>query len=77
MSVSKNNDLNPSPPLKGIRFVTDSEGNRVAVMLDLSEWGELWEDIYDNLMADHRAGESTATLEEFRKELSAEGLLNE
>ena len=34
--------------VKGVQFVTDSEGHKVAVQLDLKEWGELWEDIYDN-----------------------------
>lgn len=63
--------------VKGVQFVTDSEGRKVAVQLDLEEWGELWEDIYDNMVADGRAGEPNATLEEFEEELRAEGLLNE
>jgi hypothetical protein len=63
--------------IKGVRFVTDTEGNKVAVMLDLAEWGELWEDIYDNMIADQRAGESGKSLESFEDELRAEGLLNE
>jgi hypothetical protein len=63
--------------LKGVQFVTDTEGRKVAVMLDLEEWGELWEDIYDNMIADERAGEPTKSLEDFEAELRAEGLLNE
>jgi hypothetical protein len=63
--------------MKGIQFVTDADGRRVAVMLDLAEWGELWEDIYDNMIADRRAGEPGVSLEEFESELRAEGLLNE
>ena len=35
--------------IRGIQFVTDAQGKRVAVQLDLNEWGELWEDIYDNI----------------------------
>jgi hypothetical protein len=38
--------------VRGIQFVTDAEGRKVAVQLDLKEWGELWEDIYDNIVAD-------------------------
>ena len=57
MAMSNEHDLESAPPLKGVRFVTDTEGHRVAVVLDLNEWGELWEDIYDNLIADLRAGE--------------------
>lgn len=60
-----------------MQFVTDTDGHKVAVMLDLKEWGELWEDIYDNMLADERAGEATVSLEEFEAELRAEGLLNE
>ena len=63
--------------MKGVRFVTDTEGHKVAVMLDLAEWGELWEDIYDNMIADQRAGEPGMSLENFEDELRAEGLLNE
>jgi len=46
-------------------------------MLDLKEWGEIWEDIYDNMLADERAGESSVPLEEFENKLRAEGLLSE
>ena len=63
--------------VKGVQFVTDTEGRKVAVLLDLEEWGELWEDIYDNMLADERAGEPTVSLEDFEAELRSEGLLNE
>jgi hypothetical protein len=63
--------------VRGIQFVTDSDGQKVAVMLDLKEWGELWEDIYDNMLAEERAGESSMPLEEFEDELRTEGLLSE
>ena len=63
--------------ISGTQFVTDDQGKRVAVQLDLKEWGELWEDIYDNIVADARKDEPTILLEEFEAELRAEGLLNE
>jgi hypothetical protein len=62
--------------MKGVQFVTDTEGRKVAVMLYLEEWGELWEDIYDNMLADARAGEPGQALDEFEDDLRAEGLLN-
>ena len=62
--------------IPGIQFVTDAQGTRVAVQLDLKEWGELWEDIYDNIVADSRKGEPTIPLEQVEAELQAEGLLN-
>ena len=61
----------------GVQFVTDADGRRVAVMLDLKEWGELWEDIYDNILADSRKDETTTPLAEFEAELRSEGLLSE
>ena len=63
--------------MRGIQFLTDTDGRKVAVLLDLEEWGELWEDIYDNMLADERAGEPSMSLEEFEAELRADGLLNE
>jgi hypothetical protein len=61
-------------PMKGVQFVTDTEGRKVAVLLDLLEWGELWEDIYDHMIANSRKGEPSKTLEEFEAELQ-EGFL--
>lgn len=63
--------------IRGVQFVTDTEGHKTAVLLDLKEWGELWEDIYDNLVAEARKDEPTVSLAEFEAELKAEGLLNE
>ncbi len=63
--------------MKGVQFVTDVEGNRVAVVLDLQEWGEFWEDIYDNMLASERAEEPGMTLDQFEAELREEGLLSE
>ena len=63
--------------VRGVQFVTDTEGHKTAVLLDLKEWGELWEDIYDNILADERAGESATSLKNFEAELRTEGLLNE
>lgn len=63
--------------VRGIQFVTDVEGHKVGVLLDLKEWGEVWEDIYDNILADSRKDESTQPLEEFETELKTEGLLSD
>lgn len=63
--------------VRGIQFVTDVEGHKVGVLLDLKEWGEVWEDIYDNLVADSRKAELTLPLDRFEMELRSEGLLSE
>ena len=63
--------------IKGVQFVTDSVGHKVAVQLDLEHWGDLWEDIYDTIVARTRVGESRMTLNDFEDELRSEGLLSE
>ncbi len=63
--------------MRGVQFVTDEQGQRVGVLLDLKQWGELWEDIYDSMMAMERSGEPSIPLEDFEAELRAEGLINE
>lgn len=63
--------------LKGVQFVTDTDGRKVAVQLDLEEWGELWEDIYDNMIADQRAGEPSDSWETVKERLREEGKLVE
>ena len=63
--------------IKGVQFVTDSVGHKVAVQLDLEHWGDLWEDIYDTIVARTRVGESRMTLNDFEDELRTEGLLSE
>jgi hypothetical protein len=61
--------------MRGIRFVTDEDGKRVAVQLDLEAWGELWEDIYDNIVADERAKEPVESIEDLAASLRATGRL--
>ena len=63
--------------VRGVQFLTDTDGQKTAVLLDLKEWGELWEDIYDNIVADERVAEPTTSLKDFEAELRVEGLLNE
>lgn len=63
--------------LEGIQFVTDASGKRTAVILDLDRYGEVWEDIYDILVAREREEEPRESLEDVRKVLIAEGKLDE
>jgi hypothetical protein len=63
--------------LEGIQFVTDATGKRKAVMLDLERYGELWEDIYDILLAREREDEPRESLEDVRQLLIAAGKLDE
>jgi hypothetical protein len=59
--------------MKGIEFVVDETGDRKAVLIDLTEHGELWEDFYDTLLAKEREHEPRETLAEVKKKLAASG----
>ncbi|MFN3476373.1 MAG: hypothetical protein ACK4Z6_02295 [Candidatus Methylomirabilales bacterium] len=61
-----------SRAMKGIQFVVDDTGKKRAVLIDLSEWGELWEDIYDVLISQSRKDEPTVPWEELKAEMERE-----
>lgn len=63
--------------IKGVRYLIDEQGNPVAVQLDLNQWGELWEDMQDIMLARERQHEPRTGLEDFEKELREEGMLSE
>ena len=58
--------------MKGIQFVVDDTDKRTAVIINLEEWGELWEDIYDILVSESRRGEPTLPWEELKAEMMEE-----
>ncbi len=63
--------------IKGIRYVIDESGEKTAVLIDLKEHGELWEDLYDTLIAEQRRDEPRESLEEVKKRLRQLGKLGE
>jgi len=56
--------------MKGIQFVVDEAGKKKAVLIDLGEWGELWEDIYDILVSQSRGNEPTVAWEILKGEMA-------
>lgn len=63
--------------MKGIYYLTDEENKKRFVQIDLTIYGELWEDFMDALVASAHQGEETLDLDDFVKELKSEGLLDE
>ena len=59
--------------MEGIQFVTNDKGQKVAVMINLKKYGELWEDFYDSLTARSRAEEPRETVESVKKRLHEQG----
>ena len=63
--------------MKGIKYVVDESGEKTAVLIDLKEHGELWEDLYDALIAEQRRDEPCESLEEVKERLRKLGKLGE
>ena len=56
-------------------YVTDSEGNKKAVILPIEEYEELLEDLADLAVAAERKNEPTVSHEQLLRELNKDGLL--
>ena len=55
--------------MKGVQFVVDDSGKKKAVLIDLEEWGELWEDFYDVLTSESRKDEPTVPWSDLKEEM--------
>ncbi len=62
--------------MEGIQFVTNEKGQKVAVQINLRKFGELWDDFYDNLLAQQRAKEPRESLESVKERLKKQGKLH-
>jgi hypothetical protein len=62
--------------MEGIQFVTNEKGEKVAVQISLKKFKEVWEDFYDNLLAESRAKEPRESLDSVRDRLRKQGKLN-
>ncbi|MFN3689639.1 MAG: hypothetical protein ACK4UU_01790 [Fimbriimonadales bacterium] len=58
--------------MRGIDYVVDEHGKKKAVLIDLTEWGELWEDFYDILISESRKHEPTIPWEQIKAEIERE-----
>lgn len=62
--------------MTGIHYVTDEEGRKVAVQIDLRVHAELWEEIEDVLVSKSRRNEESIPLEEVEAKLIRSGKLS-
>lgn len=62
--------------MKGINFVINEKGEKKAVLIDLEEWGELWEDFSDILVSRNRENESEISWHDLKQELDKESTVN-
>ena len=61
--------------MKGIQFVSNDKGQKVAVQINLPKYGEIWEDFYDSLVARSRAKEPRKSLDSVKKSFINQGKL--
>ena len=62
--------------MQGISYVTNTEGKRVAVQIDLKKYGEVWQDFFDVLTARKRQREPRESLASVKALLKKKGKLN-
>ncbi len=62
--------------MQGINYVTNEEGKRVAVQIDLKKYKEIWEDFYDVLTAKKRENEPRESLASVKMRLEKKGRLS-
>ncbi|CAO5027694.1 hypothetical protein MiTs_02505 [Microcystis aeruginosa NIES-2521] len=57
--------------MKGIQYIVDETGEKTAVVIDLKEWGQLWNEFYQNLLDRSPANEDWINRSPFREKLDS------
>ncbi len=55
--------------MEGIQFLVNDEGEKTAVLIDLTKHSAIWEDFYDLITAHLRANEPRESLDTVKKRL--------
>ena len=61
--------------MEGVRFIVNNKGQRTGVLIDLKRHRDLWEDLYDGLLARQRKSEPRESLKAVRQRLRRQGKL--
>ena len=59
--------------MHGIQFVTNEQGEKTAVLIDLKKHADLWEDFYDLAVTRKRQHEPRESLESVKKRITGNG----
>jgi hypothetical protein len=62
--------------MKGIQYIINEKGEKTGVLLDLKKHRELWEDMYDRLLARQRSNEPRESIQSVKERLKDQGKLN-
>jgi hypothetical protein len=55
--------------MEGVQFLVNEKGEKTSVLIDLNEWGDLWEDLYDIMISRSRQDEAEVSWDELKAEL--------
>ena len=55
--------------MEGVRFLVNEQGEKTSVLIDLAEWGDLWEDFHDMMVSRSRQNESEISWDELKAEI--------
>lgn len=55
--------------MEGVQFLVNEKGEKTSVLIDLTEWGDLWEDFYDLMVSRSRQNESEISWDELKAEI--------
>ncbi len=61
--------------MSGVQYITDENGKKTSVVLDLKVHSELWEDIQDLMVSRSRMKEKSTSLAKVKASLIASGKL--
>jgi len=67
--IPKNPEIKSEDTMKGIQFLTDEEGQKTAVLIDLKKHNDVWEDFYDSILAHEREEEPRETFDSVKKRI--------
>ena len=55
--------------IRGVQFLSDTDGKKTAVVIDLRRHREAWEDLYDAMVAESRKDEPRVAWEDVKRRL--------
>ena len=55
--------------MEGVQFLVNEDGEKTSVLIDLNEWGDLWEDFHDLMVSRSRQDESEISWDELKAEI--------
>ena len=55
--------------MEGVQFLVNEEGEKISVLIDLKEWGDLWEDFYDIMISRSSQDEAEVSWDDLKAEI--------